>query len=151
MPHPHAHLLLCLSLATGLALTSLSPLPVTAAEEEFVLLTIEGDLIGPLDKQDGAPDPGALINAYYALLPLQQQSELQSLRRRLLALAPDYDVAFTAADSAELTEVKSRISECWAAMQRLHGQYFRSEVITLLDEAYAALLSLAGAPPLQTE
>lgn len=138
-------LILQLVMLTALALGILCSIPASAAEDELTLLTLEGDRIGKLpeklDLQGGAIDPGKTIQDYYALLPTDVRLDLETLHSALLALIPDYDVAFTAADSAEITEVKSDLDSLWASIRTIHLQYFTTEVRALLDTAYDSAFS----------
>jgi hypothetical protein len=64
------------------------------------------------------------------------RTEIENLRHQLSALLPDYQVAFNAADSAELSQVKDEIDVRWAAIRRIHELQFTREVVRLLTEAY---------------
>lgn len=112
-----------------------------AAEEPFVVLTIEGDLLGKIDTPSNNNAPEYLITTYYKLLSPETHQQLEALRDRLVRLIPDYEVAFTAADSAELTEVKEDINSLWAEIRMLHTQLFTPEVVTILEQAYSHAFS----------
>ena len=144
MPHARTRLLLAPFLMAVFWLTSLCPVIATASDEELIVLTIEGDLIGKIESLDDANSSDLIISAYYDLLTEIVRIEIASLRSQLSALIPDYEVAFTAADSAELTQVKSDIDELWAGIQTLHAQYFTPEVVKLLIEAYDSAFSSIG-------
>ena len=128
-------------LAYALCVAGLSSLSATAAEEELLLLTIEGDLVGKIETLASGDDSAVIINSYYGLLPEEARSKLRILRRQLASLIPDYEVAYTASDSAELSEVIDEIDLLWATIRTLHAQGFTSEVVSLLNEAYSAVFS----------
>lgn len=119
-----------------------------AAEDDVLLLTIEGNLIGLTEPFDGEiADRGAalrLANAYHRLLPEAALSQIEPLHAELLRLIPDFQVAYAAADSAEITDVMSEIDACLAAMQEIYAQEYTSEVIELLSEAYQLILPTFG-------
>lgn len=120
---------------------------LVAAEETLTLLTIEGDLIGSIETLDANTDSEQLIRAYYALLEQDLYKEVEELHGQLLALIPYYEVAFIAADSAEITEVKSDIDTLWAQIRTVHAQYFTADVAGLLDDAYDSAFSTLGLKP----
>lgn len=121
-------------LMAGLALAVL--LPLHAADNEELILTVEGDLISRLDTLAEDAAPTAVIAAYYALLPAEERIQGEALDRRLRELVPDYQVAYGAADSAEITQVRSYIYDAWVGIQSLHARYFQSEVVQILKAAY---------------
>ncbi len=116
-----------------------------AAEEEPILLTIEGDLIGAIDKLEESAAPAEIITAYYALLPAEVRRQAEGMGRALERLIPDYEVAYDAADSAEITEVRSDIFDVWARIRTLHAANFTIEASQHLDsafrQAYAVILA----------
>lgn len=150
MSNRQSSLAVPLVMLLALALGILGSIPASAAEDELSLLTLEGDLIGKLPEQlgtRGVVDPRKTIQAYYALLPAQVRADLEAQHSALLALIPDYDVAFTAADSAEITEVKSDLDALWASIRAIHQQHFTTEVTGLLDSAYDSAFSTAAVKP----
>lgn len=132
-------ILVALTLAVSLAAA-----PVLAAEDTLTLLTIEGNLIGKMDSLENEEDANTVISAYYEQLPPAVLTEIELLRRQLEKLVPDYDVAFTAADSAEITEVKSDINVSWSAIRAIHAHEFTQEVVDILNEAYKNVYHLIG-------
>lgn len=115
-----------------------------AAEETLTLLTIEGNLIGKIDSLANEQDANTVISTYYEQLSPAALLEIEMLRRQLAKLVPDYDVAFTAADSAEITEVKSDINTSWSAIRTIHTREFTPEVVEILNEAYRNVYHLIG-------
>lgn len=109
------------------------------AEEELTLLTITGDLIGKLESLNEDANPGTIINSYYELLDQQTGEQLLSLRRRMDRRLEDYQVAYTAADTAEINETLDDLSFYWASIRTLHASEFTEEVIGQLAEAYGEL------------
>ena len=124
-------------------LVLLSP-SATSAEEELFLLTIEGDLLGTLEILEDEEDAAVILNAYYALLPEEVQASLISLRHRLTVLIPDYEVAYTATDSAELSEVMDDIDVIWGEIKIVHAQKFTSEVVEVLNTSFSSLYSVSA-------
>jgi len=116
---------------------------VTAAEEALTILTIEGDLLGRIETLDEGDNPALVIGEYYSLLNQQDNSEVESLRLRLVALIPDRDVAFAAADSSELTDVMNEIDGVWTTIQRIHARNFTAEVVKILNQAYDYIFAVA--------
>ncbi len=108
---------------------------VYSAEEE-VLLTIEGNLIDRIELVDGDSDADLVITIYYDLLPNDARADIEILRGRLERLQPDYEVAYLAADSAEMAEVRDQIDEEWAVIQAIHLYYFTAQVVDILNQAY---------------
>ena len=119
-----------------------------AAEDEFVILTIEGNLIGPIepieDRMDNAQQATELINAYHQLLPTEVQLEVASLHEQMLGFISGFEVAYTAADSAEFSHLMSEMDLRLAAIQDVHEQKFTEEVVGLLTEAYQLILPTFG-------
>lgn len=110
--------------------------PAITAENEITLLTIEGDLIGKIDNLDQSGGPSTIIAAYYELLPADIRNQALRLRTDLTQLVPDYEVAYNAADSAEITEIRSDVFVLWAQIQTLHAQFYSSEAAEILRGAY---------------
>jgi hypothetical protein len=118
------------------------------AEDEFVILTIDGNLIGPIepigDRIDNAQEATQLISAYHQLLNTAVQIEVASLHEQILEFIPGFEVAYTAADSAEFSHLMSEIDLRLAAIQDVHAQQYTREVIGLLTEAYQMILPTFG-------
>ena len=72
-----------LHLSAVITFMSLLSLSINAAEEEFTLLTIQGDLIGKIDSLDLSSDRDTLLNSYYNLLPQGLRTEIKTLRQIL--------------------------------------------------------------------
>ena len=118
------------------------------AEDEFVILTIDGNLIGPIepigDRINSAQEATRLISAYHQLLHPAAQIEVASLQAQILKFIPGFEVAYTAADSAEFSHLMSEIDLRLAAIQDVHAQQFTRDVIGLLTEAYQLILPTFG-------
>ncbi len=112
-----------------------------AAEEE-VLLLLSDDRIG-LQASDGTePSTEVLINRYYELLAEPTQKRLTVLQMQLANRMEDYEVAFAAADTAEVNEIYADLSRYWAEIQLIHYQEYTSGAFGELQNAYAALYEL---------
>lgn len=107
-----------------------------AAEEEFTILLFEDNLIGEIELMRLGEDPEKFIDSYYALLEKDTLEKALSHRQELIDLMPRYNIAFSAADSAELAELMDEISFHWGAIKSVHDRHFSKVVKTLLDEAY---------------
>ena len=118
------------------------------AEDEFVILTIDGNLIGPIepigDRINSAQEATRLISAYHQLLTPAVQIEVASLHEQILEFIPGFEVAYTAADSAEFSHLMSEIDLRLAAIQDVHAQQYTLDVIGLLTEAYQLILPTFG-------
>jgi hypothetical protein len=118
------------------------------AEDEFVILTIDGNLIGPIEpigeRINSAQEATRLISAYHQLLHPAAQIEVASLQAQILKFIPGFEVAYTAADSAEFSHLMSEIDLRLAAIQDVHAQQFTRDVIGLLTEAYQLILPTFG-------
>jgi hypothetical protein len=118
------------------------------AEDEFVILTIEGNLIGPIEpignRINSAQEATRLISAYHQLLTPATQIEVASLHEQILEFIPGFEVAYTAADSAEFSHLMSEIDLRLAAIQDVHAQQYTRDVIGLLTEAYQLILPTFG-------
>lgn len=125
----------------------LGPGSVTLAQqdqEDAILLTITGDLIGELESLDESAGPGTVINGYYALLPQQTQDRLAALRANLNRRGEDYLVAFRSGDTAEMNETLDDLGFYWASIRTIHAREFTEAVIAQLNEAYGALYEFVG-------
>ena len=118
------------------------------AEDEFVLLTIDGHLIGPIenrdDRIDNAQQAAELINSYHLLLDTKIRGEVESLHGEILTFLPGFEVAYKATDSAEIDHLMSEIYLRLAAIQDVHAQEYNQDVISLLNEAYQLILPTFG-------
>jgi hypothetical protein len=134
---------LSILLILGFALAS-----AKGAEDEFVILTIDGNLIGPIepigDRINSAQEATRLISAYHQLLTAAAQIEVASLHEQILKFIPGFEVAYTAADSAEFSHLMSEIDLRLAAIQDVHAQQYTRDVIDLLTEAYQLILPTFG-------
>ncbi|MBM89465.1 MAG: hypothetical protein CMQ41_15005 [Gammaproteobacteria bacterium] len=108
--------------------------PLYAAEE--VLLKIEGDLIDEIEITNSNTDANLTISSYYELLPSEIKTEIADYRSKLDRLQPDYEVAFLAADSAEMAEVREEIDGHWLVIQTIHNHFFTAQVVEILNRAY---------------
>ena len=125
-----------LHLSTVITFMSLLSLSINAAEEEFTLPAIQGNLIGKIDSLDLSSDRDKLLNSYYNLLPQGLRTEIKTLRQILSTHIPDYEVAVNAGDSAEFSEIKDEIDLYWAAIRSIHIQHFTREVVDFLGNIY---------------
>lgn len=116
----------------------LATLASFAAAQDDVLLTISGDLIARDEAIDRLPT-AQLIASYYARLPGARRRQAVSLQQSLARLMPAYEVAFSAADTAELNNVTSDIAGQWARIRTLHAREFAAEAVASLERAYATL------------
>jgi hypothetical protein len=118
------------------------------AEDEFEILTIKGNLIGPIlpieDRIGSAQQATRLISAYHQLLTAAVQMEVASLHEQILGFIPGFEVAYTAADSAEFSHLMSEIDLRLAAIQDVHAQKYTQDVVSLLTEAYQLILPRFG-------
>ncbi len=118
--------------------------PVIGAEDEVVLLTVEGNLIGLTMPFDGSissrEEALRLADAYHQLLPPAALAQVEVLHEQVLRLIPDFQVAYAAADSAEITHVMSEIDIRLAAMQEVYTREYTQQVMELLSEAYQVIL-----------
>jgi len=118
-----------------LALILGNPINAVAAEET-TLLTIQGNLIERLELLAENSSATMIISNYYNLLPDQARNDIESRRTRLEQLQPNYDVAYLAADSAEMAEVREKIDEQWTIIHSIHEHFFTSQVVEILNQAY---------------
>jgi len=116
-------------------LISLS-MTASSAEEEFSLLILEANLIAEIEGQQAGLSPEQIINSYYSLLNEDATARVNRHRRELNSLNPRYEVAYKAADSAELAELMDEISFHWGAIKNIHSKHFIRNVQMLLKTAY---------------
>ena len=107
-----------------------------AADSEKTLLTIEGNLIDRVELINKNSPPDVIISAYYNLLSDFVRKDI-SVRQILLEnLLPNYEVAYLAADSAEMAEVRDKINIEWGKIHTIHMQFFNAEIVDILNNAY---------------
>lgn len=137
-----AHYLFVL-LTLGFALAS-----AHAAEDEFVILIIDDNLIGPIqpigERIDNAQQAMRLISAYHQLLPTRVQIEVTSLHEQMLRYISGFEVAYTSADSAEFSHLMDEIDLRLTAIKDIHSLKYTQEVIGLLSKAYQLILPTFG-------
>ena len=112
-----------------------------AAEEEILLL-FTGDRVDRLATKGTETED--LISHYYERLAAPVQERLAALRNQLHNRIDDYEVAFAAADTAEINEIVSDLSWYWAEIQLIHYQEYTEAAIDDLQSAYAALFKLVA-------
>lgn len=134
---------ICFKLAISLTciLQSLAESPQAA--EEIELLKINSNLIDAIDSLAGETDPASVVEAYYGELSSGDRKRAEILRRDLARLIPDYEVAFAAADTAEVNSVLSNIAYRWAVLRTFHAEHFteaaRAELFKAYNELYLLL------------
>ena len=109
----------------------------TVIAQEITLLILEPDLISELDDLAGDATAVEIIKSYYQQLPPEAQLTLNQYDELLDKLIVEYEVARTAADSAEITEVISDMDATWIEIQKVHSDAFTSKVTQILDDAYS--------------
>ena len=114
----------------------------TFAAEEEVLLLFSGDRKGILTSDGTEPGAEDLIRRYYALLAAPAQEKLAILQKQLANRMENYEVAFAAADTAEVNEIYADLSRYWAEIQLIHYQEYTDAAMGELQNAYAALYDL---------
>ena len=72
-------------------------------------------------------------------MPDSVNQEITERQNELEKLLPNYEVAYLAADSAEMAEVRTLIDDRWAKIRFLHSQFFNTEVVSILNTAYVAM------------
>ena len=112
---------------------------LVAAENEAPLLTIEGNLFERIELLSEESEPSTIIKSYYRLLPDSANQEITERQNELEKLLPNYEVAYLAADSAEMAEVRTLMDARWAKIRFLHSQFFNTEVVSILNTAYVAM------------
>lgn len=133
-------LLRCLTCVVMVCLNSQGSL---AAEDEFTLFLDDGRI--GLDESLPADSSAAeLIEHYYGLIPVAKAERLLDLRQRLARLMPDYEVAFTAADTAEVNAILSAVTRHWSAILGLHDELFTPDLALQLRDAYGKLYPLVA-------
>jgi hypothetical protein len=114
--------------------------PLRAAEDVFLPAPGASQLLQAVADLNAGSDPALFISIHYALLPLPVQEEVKAHRSKYEVLIPRYQVARTAADSAELSAVLDAMDVQWAAIRAIHINKFMPEAVELLDRAYDRLL-----------
>ena len=107
-----------------------------ASDAEKNLLTIEGNLIDRVELIDKNSHPDIVISTYYNLLSDFVKKDLAARRVILENVLPNYEVAYLAADSAEMAEVRDKINIEWAKILAIHMQFFNIQVVEILNNAY---------------
>ena len=102
------------------------------------VLTVKGNLINRVALASKEQSPDFIITTYYDLLADVVKDEIVARRLMLENLLPNYEVAYLAADSAEMAEVRDKIDLRWARIQSIHIQFFNAEVVNVLNTAYIA-------------
>lgn len=113
-----------------------------AVSQELVLLTLGNDKIGEIESLADNLLAEDLIDIYYELLPMPKRMTLLKFDDLLEDLIVDYEVARTAADSAEITEVLSDMDAAWMEIQKIHNDEFSFAVIEILNTAYGEVYPL---------
>ncbi len=111
----------------------------SAIAQELTLLFAESNLIGEISEIDSDVSTNELVNRYYSVLPETTQSALEQRWELMDRLIISYEVARTAADSAELTEVIADMDATWIEIQKIHSDVFTATVTQILDNAYSKL------------
>ena len=114
----------------------------TFAAEEEILLLFSGNRVGLLTNDGNEPGAEELIRRYYALLAAPAQEKLKTLQMQLANRMEDYEVAFAAADTAEVNEIYADLSRSWAEIQLIHYEEYTDAAMGELQNAYAALYEL---------
>lgn len=114
----------------------------TFAAEEEVLLLFSGERKGLLTSDGTEPGAEDLIRRYYALLAAPAHEKLAALQMQLANRMEDYEVAFAAADTAEVNETYADLSRYWTEIQLIHYQEYTDAAMGELQNAYAALYEL---------
>ena len=109
-----------------------------AADNEVIFLRVGDNLLERIELISEDSDPETIIASYYNLLPISANQELTNRQQDLEKLLPDYEVAYLAADSAEMAEVRSEMDLKWAKILVLHFEFFNAEVMRILNTAYVA-------------
>ncbi|GJM11697.1 MAG: hypothetical protein DHS20C12_01000 [Pseudohongiella sp.] len=138
-------------LVSTLLVFSISSLGIQAAEDEVVLLSVGGDLIDLVQSTDHrleTPKQATdFIQVYHQLLADRTKEEVDSLHEQILGFIPGFEVAYTAADSAEIAHIMSEIDLRLAAIQAIHRDKYTQDVAEKLTEAYQLILPTFGDEP----
>lgn len=126
----------------GLAMLSSTSL-LAAADSEPTVLSITGNLIDKIATLDAQAAASQVIAAYYELLDEPRRSEAKQWQEQFTRRVPDYDVAFSAADTAELNNVLEDFAVIWAHIRTIHYQEFTPAARQQLRHAYEEIF-----PPL---
>jgi len=126
----------------------LAPNFVEGADEDFVLLTLDGDLISLIESAhgelDGKQNAAEVIEIYHSQLTAIDRTKVEALHEGILKLIPEFEVAYAAADSAEIAHVMSEIDLRLAAIQEIHALRYTTEAADLLTTAYQLILPTFG-------
>lgn len=113
-------------------------------DQELTILSIEGDLIAPLAEETGDSDPEVLIERYYEKLGTGTARRLRTFFTELGRLSTEYNIAFNAADTAEVNELVEDTVMVWARIRTLHARHFNAEATQQLLLAYETLFPLVA-------
>lgn len=106
------------------------------AAEDTQLLSITGDLIDVLETVDEHTEPSVVIESYYRELSKSDQQQAAELKQDLISLIPNYEIAFAAADTAEMNSVLSKVAFRWAVLRTFHAEHFTDPARAALYSAY---------------
>lgn len=106
------------------------------------MLRITGDQIPVLEDESEDSPPAPRIERYYSLLDRSPAAEASAALADLARLVGDFEVAFGAADTAEVNNVISDIARRWAMLRTLHARYYSPEAIADLEGAYRTLFPI---------
>lgn len=123
----------------GVRVLLLSKLIIAAhsyAAEDTQLLSITGDLIDVLQSLNEDTEPLIVIDRYYGELTSEEQLEAAELKQDLIRLIPNYEIAFAAADTAEMNSVLSEVAYRWAVLRTFHAEHFTDPARDALYRAY---------------
>ena len=120
----------------AMMLTVASPVVRSHAAEDAKLLSITGDLIDVLATVDEDTEPSVVIDRYYRELSNSDQKKAAELRQDLISLIPNYEIAFAAADTAEMNSVLSEVAFRWAVIRTFHAEHFTDPARAALYSAY---------------
>ncbi|MCI5105097.1 MAG: hypothetical protein MRY76_00120 [Pseudomonadales bacterium] len=117
---------------------------VSLAAEDEITLFLDDGRIGLDESLPADSSATELIEHYYHRIPAAKGERLLVLRQRLAGLMPDYEVAFTAADTAEVNSILSAVTRHWSAILGLHDELFTPDLALLLRDAYGQLYPLVA-------
>lgn len=116
--------------------TVASPVACSHAAEDTQLLSITGDQIDVLETVDEDTKPSVVIDSYYRKLSKSDQQQAAELKQDLISLIPNYEIAFAAADTAEMNSVLSKVAFRWAVLRTFHAEHFTDPARAALYSAY---------------
>ena len=139
---PMKRIALLVKLTAGFAGATLAANTSTFAAEDTQLLTISGNLIDVPDSLDKEAAPASVIEQYYGELNSADRKQAMALQQELARLIPNYEIAFAAADTAEMNSVLSNIAYRWAVLRTFHAEHFTDAARADLFKAYNELYLL---------